>query len=182
MPGPPRDDFIASDLLIRLGGILFQEDTAAGSLDHEVSVFGGGHDVNGEAARSDDASNLGQEHRKIFDVLPSVAGRVGAPPHAHDSLPAFTGVLEIVAGPLLMAGLFVRQAAWIVAIEAMVAYVLVAQPRAFWPIRNGGIEALLYAAVMLYVAVAGPGAWTANTLLRTPASRRAASAAVIPPT
>jgi putative oxidoreductase len=117
--------------------------------------------------------------RKIFDVLPSVAGRVGAPTLALDSLPAFTGVLEMVAGPLLMAGLFVRQAAWVVAAEAMVAYLVVAQPRAVWPIRNGGIEVLLYAAVMLYFAVAGPGPWSLDAL-RTPASRRAASAAVRP--
>ena len=65
-----------------------------------------------------------------------------------------------------MAGFFVRQAAWIVAAEALAAYLVVAQPRALWPIRNGGIEALLYAAVMLYFAV-----------LKTSASRRAASAA-----
>lgn len=113
--------------------------------------------------------------RKIFDVLPSVAGRVGAPPLALDSLPAITGALEIVAGPLLMAGLFVRQAAWIVAAEAVLAYLLVAQPRAVWPIRNGGIEVLLYAAMMLYFAVAGPGRWSLDSL-RTSASRRAASA------
>jgi putative oxidoreductase len=113
--------------------------------------------------------------RKIFDVLPSVAGRVGAPPLALDSLPAVTGFLEIVAGPLLMAGLFVRQTAWIVAAEAVVAYLVVAQPRALWPIRNGGIEVLLYAAVMLYLAVAGPGPWSLDNL-RTSASRQAASA------
>lgn len=119
--------------------------------------------------------------RKIFDVLPSIAGRVGAPPLALDSLPAVTGVLEIVAGPLLMAGLFVRQAAWIVAAEAIAAYLVVAQPRGLWPIRNGGIEALLYAAVMLYFAVAGPGPWSLNGL-RTSSSRRAASASADPPT
>ena len=92
--------------------------------------------------------------RKIFGVLPSIAGRVGAPPLALDSLPAFTGALEIVAGPMLMAGLFIRQTAGVVAAEALVAYLAVAQPRALWPIRNGGIEALLYAAVMIYFAVA----------------------------
>jgi len=119
--------------------------------------------------------------RKIFGVLPSVAGRVGAPPLALDSLPAFTGALEIVAGPLLMAGLFLRQAAWVIAAEALVAYLVIAQPRALWPIRNGGIEALLYAAVMLYFAAAGPGPWSLDAL-RTPASRRAASAAAAPPT
>jgi len=98
--------------------------------------------------------------RKIFGVLPSIAGRVGAPPLALDSLPAITGALEIVAGPLLMLGLFVRQTAWIVAAEASLAYVLIAQPRTLWPIRNGGIEALLYAAVMIYFAAAGAGAWS----------------------
>ena len=55
----------------------------------------------------------------------------------------------------------------------------VAQPRALWPIRNGGIEALLYAAVMLYFAVAGAGRWSLDDL-RTPASRRAAPAAAAP--
>lgn len=119
--------------------------------------------------------------RKIFDVLPSIAGRVGAPPLALDSLPAITGALEILAGPLLMAGLFVRQAAWGIAAEALMAYLVIAQPRAFWPIRNGGIEVLLYAAVMLYFAVAGPGPWNLDGL-RTPASRRAASDAAAPPT
>jgi putative oxidoreductase len=98
--------------------------------------------------------------RKIFGVLPSIAGRVGAPPLALDSLPAITGLIEIVAGPLLMLGLFVRQTAYVVAAEAALAYVLIAQPRAPWPIRNGGIEALLYAAVMTYFATAGAGAWS----------------------
>jgi putative oxidoreductase len=120
--------------------------------------------------------------RKIFDVLPSTAGRVGAPPLALDSLPAFTGYLEIMAGPLLMAGLFVRQAAWIVAAEAALAYLIIAQPRALWPIRNGGIEALLYAAVMVYFATAGAGAWSLDARLRRRALRQAASAGALPPT
>ena len=98
--------------------------------------------------------------RKIFGVLPSIAGRVGAPPLALDSLPAFTGGIELVVGPLLMLGLFLRQTAYVVAAEAALAYVLMAQPRAPWPIRNGGIEALLYAAVMTYFATAGAGAWS----------------------
>src|SRR5687767_10649599 len=98
--------------------------------------------------------------RKIFGVLPSVAGRAGAPTLALDALPAFTGYVEIVAGPLLMLGLFVRQTAWVVAVEATLAYLLIAQPRTLWPIRNGGIEALLYAAVMVYFAAAGAGRWS----------------------
>lgn len=99
-------------------------------------------------------------------MLPSIAGRAGAPTLALDSLPALTGGIEIVAGPLLMLGLFVRPTAWIVAAEAALAYLLIAQPRALWPIRNGGIEALLYAAVMVYFATAGAGAWSLERLRR----------------
>lgn len=98
--------------------------------------------------------------RKVFDVLPSVAGRRGAPPLALDSLPMATGYLELVAGPLLMLGLFVRQTALVVSVEALLAYVLIAQPRTLWPIRNGGVEALLYFVVLLYFSFAGAGAWS----------------------
>jgi putative oxidoreductase len=98
--------------------------------------------------------------RKVFEVLPSVAGRRGAPPLALDVLPAITGYCELVAGPLLMLGLFVRQTALVLSIEALLAYVLIAQPRALWPIRNGGIEALLYFVVFLYFSVAGAGVWS----------------------
>ena len=114
--------------------------------------------------------------RKVFEVLPSVAGRRGAPPLALDSLPPVTGYIELVAGPLLMLGLFVRQTAPIVALEALAAYVLIAQPRTLWPIRNGGIEALLYCVVFLYFAVAGAGAWT----LARPGVPRATIAAAGP--
>ena len=98
--------------------------------------------------------------RKVFEVLPSLAGRRSAPPLAIDSLPPITGYFELVAGPLLMLGLFVRQTALIVSLEALLAYVLIAQPRTLWPIRNGGIEALLYFVVLLYFSGAGAGAWS----------------------
>jgi putative oxidoreductase len=108
--------------------------------------------------------------RKVFDVLPIVAGRRGAPPLALDSLPPVVGYLELVAGPLLMAGLFVRQTASVVALEALAAYVLIAQPRTLWPIRNGGVEALLYFAVLTYFWVAGAGAWSLDARRRLAAT------------
>lgn len=98
--------------------------------------------------------------RKVFDVLPSVAGRRGAPPLALDSLPPVTGYLELTGGALLMLGLFTRPVAVLMSIEALLAYALIAQPRTLWPIRNGGIEALLYGVVLLYFAVAGAGVWS----------------------
>lgn len=108
--------------------------------------------------------------RKLFDVLPSIAGRRNAPALALDSLPSFTGYLDLVGGVLLMLGLFVRQTALVISVEALLAYVLIAQPRTMWPIRNGGIEALLYCVVLVYFAVAGAGAWSID-------ARRASSVA-----
>jgi putative oxidoreductase len=104
--------------------------------------------------------------RKLFGMFVSVAGRRNAPVFAIDALPTWTGVLELAGGVLLMLGLFVRQTALVLSIEAILAYVLIAQPRTLWPIRNGGIEALLYFAVFLYFAAAGAGAWSVDARRR----------------
>ena len=52
--------------------------------------------------------------RKVFEVLPSVAGRGGAPAAGARFLAVDDRLFELVAGPLLMLGLFVRQTALIV--------------------------------------------------------------------
>jgi putative oxidoreductase len=98
--------------------------------------------------------------RKLFGLFIAVAGRRSAPTLALDSLPSWTGSLELAGGVLLMLGLLVRQSALVLALEGLLAYVLIAAPRGVWPIRNGGIEALLYCVVCLYFAVAGAGAWS----------------------
>jgi len=97
--------------------------------------------------------------RKLFDVLAPVAGRRNAPALAIDALPSLTGLIDLTGGVLLIAGLFVRQTAVVMAAEALLAYALIAQPRTLWPIRNGGNEALLYVLICAYLAVAGAGAW-----------------------
>ena len=98
--------------------------------------------------------------RKLFGVLVSVAGRRNAPPLAIDALPPFTGYVDLVAGALLMLGLFVRRTAAVVAAEALLAYAFIAQPRTLWPIRNGGNEAVLYVVLGLLFVIAGAGAWS----------------------
>jgi putative oxidoreductase len=99
--------------------------------------------------------------RKAFGLLTViVGGRRGVPPLAIDALPALTGYVDLVAGSLLMLGLFVRQTALVVAIELLVAYVFVAAPRGPWPIRNGGGEALLEAAILAWFVTCGAGAWS----------------------
>ncbi len=110
--------------------------------------------------------------RKLFGMFVSVAGRRNAPPLALDSLPPFTGYLELAGGMLLMLGLFVRQTSLVLSVEALLAYVLVAAPRETWPIRNGGIEALLYFVVFLYFFVAGAGAWSVDARRRRAPDRQ----------
>jgi putative oxidoreductase len=96
--------------------------------------------------------------RALFGVLIAVAGRRNAPPLALDGLPWPVGYVELIGGVLLIIGVAVRPVSVVLALQALLAYVLIAAPRAVWPIRNGGIEALLYTVVFVYFAVAGAGA------------------------
>jgi putative oxidoreductase len=101
--------------------------------------------------------------RKAFGVLAvMVGGRRNVPPLALDGLPGMTGYLDLVTGTFLMLGLFTRPTAVVVAIELVLAYILAAAPRGPWPIRNGGGEALLAAAILVYLTVVGAGAWSAD--------------------
>ena len=95
--------------------------------------------------------------RKVFDVLPIVGGRRNVPPLAIDGLPAITGYIDLIAGALLIIGLFARPAALIVAAEMLAAYFLVAAPRGPWPIRNGGGEALMHVLIDIAIVVLGAG-------------------------
>jgi putative oxidoreductase len=73
------------------------------------------------------------------------------------SLAGFSGVLELVGGALLAAGLFTRVTAFILSGEMAVAYFMVHAPKSFYPIINHGEIAVLYCFVFLYLAVAGGG-------------------------
>ena len=68
------------------------------------------------------------------------------------------GVIELVAGGLLVLGLFTRPAAFIAAGEMAVAYWMFHAPDSPYPAVNGGDAAILYCFVFLYIFAAGPGA------------------------
>lgn len=68
--------------------------------------------------------------------------------------------IEVVGGALIAAGLFTRLAAFICAGEMAVGYFLFHFPKDFWPIVNMGEGAILFCFVFLYLAAAGPGAWS----------------------
>ena len=72
----------------------------------------------------------------------------------------FAAAIEIVGGILLILGIFSRWVAFILAGEMAFAYFIGHQPRAFYPIQNGGNLSILYCFVFLYLMFAGPGPWS----------------------
>jgi putative oxidoreductase len=110
--------------------------------------------------------------RKVFHVLPILAGRRNAPAIAVDGLPTFTGYIDLVVGALLIIGLFVRPAALIAAAEMLVAYFVVAAPRSPWPIRNGGGEALMHVVISVYIALMGAGILSLDEIIGSPKRAR----------
>ena len=72
------------------------------------------------------------------------------------------GVIELVVGLLVLLGLFTRPAAFVAAGEMAVAYWMVHGAKGFWPAENMGEAAILFCFVFLYLAAAGPGAWSVD--------------------
>ena len=73
-----------------------------------------------------------------------------------------SGILELIGGILLIIGLFTRPVAFILSGMSAVAYFYVHFPRGFFPASNGGELAALYCFVLLYIAAAGGGSWSAD--------------------
>ena len=70
------------------------------------------------------------------------------------------GVIECAAGALVTLGLLTRLAAFIASGEMAIAYWMQHFPRSPWPLANMGEAAILFCFVFLYIAAAGPGAWS----------------------
>jgi putative oxidoreductase len=80
------------------------------------------------------------------------------------------GMIELVTGALLVLGLFTRPAAFIASGQMAVAYWMFHAPSGFHPILNGGELAILYCFLFLYLAAAGPGAFSLDRKLAGPAT------------
>jgi putative oxidoreductase len=88
-----------------------------------------------------------------------------AQPGAPDPLPPIllaAAWIEIVGGALLALGFQTRLVAFILSGQMAVAYWLAHGSKGFWPALNGGEPALLYCFVFLFLACAGPGAWSVD--------------------
>ncbi|HJR66916.1 MAG TPA: DoxX family protein [Gemmatimonadaceae bacterium] len=94
--------------------------------------------------------------QKLFGMFGGFGGTPGATAPL-DSLMGVAGILEVVGGALLVAGLFVRPVALILLVEMVVAYFQAHLPQGGMPIQNGGELALLYALVFGFLAARGAG-------------------------
>ena len=74
----------------------------------------------------------------------------------------FAGVIELVAGVMILVGFFTRPAAFIASGTMAVAYWMAHAPSNFFPVNNGGDAAILFCFVFLFLVFAGPGAWSVN--------------------
>jgi putative oxidoreductase len=72
------------------------------------------------------------------------------------------GAIELVTGVLVLIGLFTRIAAFVASGELAFAYFIGHFPKSFWPAINMGENAILLCFIFLYIAAAGPGAWSVD--------------------
>jgi putative oxidoreductase len=67
------------------------------------------------------------------------------------------GIIELVAGLLILLGLFTSWAAFIASGQMAVAYFMAHAGGGFWPIQNQGELAVLYCFLFLFIASRGGG-------------------------
>lgn len=108
------------------------------------------------------AGLLFMEHgtSKLLNFPPSES------PHELTPLILVAGILELVGGALVAAGLLTRIVAFVLSGEMAAAYFMAHAPQNFFPLLNGGDAAILYCFVFLYLAFAGGGEWSLDRLLR----------------
>ncbi len=98
------------------------------------------------------AKLFGVPHIAMFDGLQLV------------SLLGLAGILELVGGLLMLAGLFTRLTAFILSGEMAFAYFMAHAPQGLLPILNQGELAVVYCFVFLYFSVAGAGAYSIDAV------------------
>jgi putative oxidoreductase len=86
-------------------------------------------------------------------------------PQAMMSLFWFAGLIEAVGGLLVLLGLFTRPAAFILSGEMAVGYWMVHARTSLYPALNMGDGAILFCFIFLYLAFAGPGAWSLDAAI-----------------
>ncbi len=91
-----------------------------------------------------------------------------AQPQAPDPLSLMllvAAVMETVLGFLLVIGLFTRASAFMCSGLMAFAYFIAHAPRSFWPALNGGDDAVLFCFIFLFLAAAGGGILSVDSVL-----------------
>jgi putative oxidoreductase len=103
------------------------------------------------------AKLFGYPHVAMFDNLQVM------------SLIGVAGIIELVGGALVLVGLFVRPAAFILSGEMAAAYFIGHVPHGnfFFPTLNQGEAAVIYCFVFLFLAAAGGGVWSIDAMRRS---------------
>lgn len=71
----------------------------------------------------------------------------------------WAGVIELVAGLLILVGFVTRFAAFIASGQMAVAYFMQHQPKSLWPVENGGELPIVFCFGFFLLVFAGGGAW-----------------------
>lgn len=100
--------------------------------------------------------SYGTQKILLFPVAPRV------PPVG--SLSWTAGVLELGLGFLLLIGFQSRIAAFVLSGLMAAAYFLSHAPQSFFPSLNGGVAAILFCFIFLYLVAAGPGPLSVDAL------------------
>lgn len=87
------------------------------------------------------------------------------PPVALMSEMGAGGILETFGGLAIVLGVLTRPVAFLLAGEMAVAYFQFHAPQSFFPTTSGGVPAVLYCFLFLYLSVAGAGAWSVDAMI-----------------
>lgn len=98
--------------------------------------------------------------QKIF------GGLGGTMAQSYASMMGLAGFIELIAGILIMAGLFTSIAAFLSSGLMAAAYFLAHAPKGFWPVLNGGELAALFCFAFLYMAARGDGTISLGRTIR----------------
>lgn len=100
--------------------------------------------------------------QKVFGLF----GGINGAPVPLASLLGVAGVLELVLGALVAVGWLAGYAAFLASGQMAAAYFIAHFPQGFWPIQNGGVQAVFYCFVFLYMATQGAGIWSIDKSAR----------------
>lgn len=101
--------------------------------------------------------------QKFFNFPPMPPGAPSGPLNA---LMIVGGVIEVVAGLLILIGLFTSIAAFIASGMMAAAYFMAHQPMGALPPSNGGDAAVLFCFIFLYMAARGSGVLSVDAAMR----------------